>query len=85
MFGGGVRIHKPSDPFIALKRGDGVVVRFGSKASQAAIVYSVAGPLLVMKWRARSHKWTKPIRIIRRDVLRCDNSVLARLPLPFKR
>lgn len=85
MFGGSVRIHRPSDPFLALKRGDGIVVRFGSKGSQAAIVYSVTGRLLVMKWRAKSHEWTNPVRIIRSDVLRYDNIVLDRLPLPFKR
>jgi hypothetical protein len=56
-----------------LKRGDGVVVSFGSKGTQYALVVRQAHPrgVVVRKWRQSSESWTghvvcEPEQILRR-------------------
>lgn len=60
------------DQWDALKPGDEVLVRFGSRGSQAAIITSrtSGGHLLGRKYRAKSRSYTKPVRIHPGDVLR---------------
>lgn len=55
----------------SLEPGDQVRVRFGSQGSQAAIITARTrdGNVLGRKYRAKSHSYTKPVRIHPGDVL----------------
>lgn len=58
--------------FNQLQRGDGIHVTFGSHGSQLAMVYgrSKAGAVYALKYRAKSKKWTKPVRIYVSEVIK---------------
>lgn len=60
-----------SEVFDNLRRGDGIVVSFGSKGKQYAIVYGNRnGNVSVVKWRAVSKTWTKRVKLYRADFIR---------------
>ncbi len=60
----------------SLRRGDCLRIRFGSKASQAAIVADVtrAGNVRVFKFSATRKRWKGPIRLY-------DGEVISREPV----
>lgn len=55
-----------------LNPGDEVLVRFGSRGSQSAVITkrTPQGNLLGRKWRAKSRSYTQPVRIHPGDVIR---------------
>jgi len=70
--------------YSALRPGDVIVVTFGSRGTQFAVVHR--GPALgslvkVRKWRAKSNKWTQPVAIGSGEVVRRATQVeAAKLP-----
>lgn len=60
-----------------LRRGDGIVIRIGSRGTQYALVVSVAADgrsARVRKWLARGARWTDrrtvyPVQVLRRAQL----------------
>ena len=73
-------------PVSALKRGDGIRIRFGSRNSQLAMVHDVtrAGNVRVFKWSARGKVWKGPLRLGANDLIsRARNYEFAQLaPMP---
>lgn len=59
------------DLWDSLNPGDQVLVRFGSRGSQAAVIVRRTrdGNLLVRKYRAKSRSYTKPVRLHPGEVL----------------
>jgi hypothetical protein len=56
-----------------LKRGDGIIVRVGTKGTQYAIVACHSkngGPIRACKWLARGKRWTKRVSVYPVEILR---------------
>lgn len=57
-----------------LKRGHGILCKFGRRGHQYALVHSVTPSLVkVVKWRAVSRTWTKPVKLWPSEVVRRAN------------
>lgn len=73
--------------FDTLKRGAGVLVRFGARGTQLGVVYGRdERRVLVLKWRDRSKTWTSRVKLHRDDLIRlADPDEIARhtQPIPF--
>jgi hypothetical protein len=60
--------------FSRIKRGDGIVAQFGRSGHQYAIVFSTSvDRVMVVKWRANSRRWTKPVKLWPGDLVRRAN------------
>jgi len=74
--------------FAALKRGDAIRIKFGSKASQLAIVHdrTAQGNVRVWKFSAKRRVWKGPLRLHPGEVMnRATPAEVVNLPpLPAK-
>lgn len=64
-------LDRLQDLYDSLEVGDNILVRFGSRGSQAAYVQSRTrgGKVRVFKYRAKSRSYTKPVTIDPLDII----------------
>ena len=73
--------------FETLRRGDGVLCRFGSRGTQLGVVYGRdSRRVLVVKWREKSKSWTGRVKLHQDSFLRRatpDEITRHTQPIPF--
>jgi hypothetical protein len=75
----------PAEVFAELKRGDQILIKFGTHNTQFGTVYGrTPYRVMVLKWRKRSRTWTKQVRLHEADLIRrARPGEMITDPIPF--